>query len=122
MLAFSYRERSLSSLTKFLCLSTLVLLLGPGTRLRAQAEPRYEVVVSKNVMIAMRDGVKLATDIYSPARNGVPVNGKFPTIMERCAATRMVGFPFRRVHNTIGDGVLRAAWICRRAAGRSRTL
>ena len=93
MLAFSYPERSLSRLTKFLCLSTLALLLGAGTRLRAQTEPRYEVVVSKNVMIAMRDGVKLATDIYSPARNGVPVNGKFPTIMERTPYNKDGGLP-----------------------------
>jgi putative CocE/NonD family hydrolase len=42
-----------------------------------------DVVVTKNVMVAMRDGVKLATDIHQPARNGVAVEGKWPAILER---------------------------------------
>src|SRR5262249_9165698 len=47
------------------------------------AEEPYEVVVAKNVMVPMRDGVKLATDISRPAKAGVPVAGKFPVILER---------------------------------------
>jgi hypothetical protein len=43
----------------------------------------YEVSASKNVMIAARDGIKLGTDIYRPARNGVAVEGKFPALLER---------------------------------------
>ena len=43
----------------------------------------YEVSSSKNVMITARDGIKLGTDIYRPARNGIPVEGKFPTLLER---------------------------------------
>ena len=43
----------------------------------------YEVVVSKDVMVSMRDGVRLATDIYRPARDGEAVKGRFPTILER---------------------------------------
>jgi hypothetical protein len=31
----------------------------------------------------MRDGVRLATDIYRPARNDAPVEGKFPVLLER---------------------------------------
>ncbi|HEV2720011.1 MAG TPA: CocE/NonD family hydrolase, partial [Thermoanaerobaculia bacterium] len=50
---------------------------------QAQAEPKFDIVVSKNVMVPMRDGVHLATDIYRPARGGVAVDGKFPVIMER---------------------------------------
>jgi len=42
-----------------------------------------EVSVRTNVMVAMRDGVKLATDIYLPARNGVAVAEKFPVILTR---------------------------------------
>lgn len=34
-------------------------------------------------MVAMRDGVKLATDIYRPARGGQPVDGKFPVLLVR---------------------------------------
>ena len=33
--------------------------------------PPFEVTVTRNVMVAMRDGVKLAADIYQPARNGL---------------------------------------------------
>jgi putative CocE/NonD family hydrolase len=49
----------------------------------AASEPRYDVIVSKNVMVPMRDGVGLAIDIYRPALNGLPVEGKFPVILER---------------------------------------
>jgi putative CocE/NonD family hydrolase len=34
-------------------------------------------------MVPMRDGVRLATDIHRPARNGVAVEGKFPVVLER---------------------------------------
>jgi putative CocE/NonD family hydrolase len=34
-------------------------------------------------MVRMRDGVRLATDIYRPARNGRPAPGRFPVILER---------------------------------------
>ncbi len=46
-------------------------------------DQRYEVIVQKSVMVPMRDGVKLATDLYFPAQNGERVEGKFPVIMER---------------------------------------
>ena len=39
------------------------------------------IVLSKNVMVPMRDGVRLAFDIYRPARDGDFVEGAFPTIM-----------------------------------------
>jgi predicted acyl esterase len=48
-----------------------------------QSQPKYDVAVVKDVMITMRDGVKLACDIYRPALNGAPVEGKFPVILER---------------------------------------
>ncbi len=44
---------------------------------------RYDIAVFKDVMIPMRDGVRLALDIYRPATNGLPAEGKFPVIMER---------------------------------------
>ena len=45
--------------------------------------PQYEVIRVSNVMVPMRDGVRLATDIYRPGRNGVALEGKFPVILER---------------------------------------
>jgi hypothetical protein len=40
-------------------------------------------VVAKNVMVRMTDGTKLATDIYRPAKEAVPLSGKFPVIVYR---------------------------------------
>ncbi len=43
----------------------------------------YDFIVARDVMVAMRDGVKLATDIYRPALGGMAVDGRFPVILER---------------------------------------
>ena len=44
---------------------------------------QYDAICQSNVMIPMRDGVRLATDIYLPAIDGQPASGKFPVILER---------------------------------------
>jgi len=41
------------------------------------------ILFQENVMVPMRDGVKLATDIYRPAVNGVPVDEKLPILLQR---------------------------------------
>src|SRR5215208_1919359 len=49
-------------------------------------EPLLEggtVAVLRDVMVPVRDGVRLATDIYLPAREGEPLDGSFPVILER---------------------------------------
>jgi putative CocE/NonD family hydrolase len=43
----------------------------------------YDYIVTPNVMAPMRDGVRLATDVYLPARNGQPVEGQWPVILYR---------------------------------------
>jgi putative CocE/NonD family hydrolase len=66
-------------------LVTLVFLFAPLALIGRQsqrADPG-QYVVEKNVMVPMRDGIRLATDLYFPARNGVRIDGKFPAIMER---------------------------------------
>ncbi|MBI4304855.1 MAG: CocE/NonD family hydrolase, partial [Chloroflexi bacterium] len=46
--------------------------------------PRPGILVSRDVMVPMRDGVHLATDIYRPAgTEGEPAPGKFPAILGR---------------------------------------
>jgi putative CocE/NonD family hydrolase len=45
----------------------------------------------ENVMLAMRDGVHLATDIYLPAMNGAPAAGKFPVILMRTPYGKTLG-------------------------------
>ena len=47
------------------------------------SNPRYEVSVARNVMVAMRDGVHLSTDIYFPAIKGKPVDGSHPVVFHR---------------------------------------
>ncbi|WP_271600250.1 CocE/NonD family hydrolase [Bradyrhizobium sp. CCBAU 45384] len=46
------------------------------------AEP-YETVLEAKIMVPMRDGIRLATDVYRPARNGKALPGPFPVILER---------------------------------------
>ena len=41
----------------------------------------YGMVVSKDVMVPMRDGILLATDVYRPARDGELADGRWPTIV-----------------------------------------
>lgn len=64
----------------FAGLSAAVAALGGGA---ARAEADYEVQVMSDVMVRMRDGVGLATDIYRPARAGCAAPGRFPVILER---------------------------------------
>ncbi|HEX4595252.1 MAG TPA: CocE/NonD family hydrolase, partial [Bryobacteraceae bacterium] len=61
-------------------LSRLPLLASLPVLLSAQT---FEISASKNVMITTRDGLRLSTDVYRPARNGVPMEGKLPTLLER---------------------------------------
>ncbi len=77
-------------------LGGLVFILAAGQRERTTDTASY--VVARNVMVPMRDGVGLATDIYFPARDGTRREGRFPAILERTpynkdGATRQI-LPF----------------------------
>ena len=63
----------------------------------------YGVVVKQDIMVPMRDGVHLATDIYHPAVNGELLDGKLPTLLERT--------PY---------GKRNSGWFAQRAAGFTR--
>jgi hypothetical protein len=41
------------------------------------------VVVERNVMVPMRDGVRMATDVYRPARGGRPEAARLPVLLQR---------------------------------------
>lgn len=43
------------------------------------------VLVHRDVMVVMRDGIRLAADIYRPAHQGSPAAGPLPVILERTA-------------------------------------
>jgi putative CocE/NonD family hydrolase len=59
---------------------SVVLLIIAARTLGAQG---FDVIVHRNVMVPMRDGIRLATDLYFPARNGAPAPGTFPAILVR---------------------------------------
>jgi hypothetical protein len=51
---------------------------------KSSVDEEYNVGFIRNVMVPMRDGIKLATDIYFPAtKEGTPMPGKFPTLVNR---------------------------------------
>ena len=45
--------------------------------------PEYEVLVQRDMMVPVRDGTKLATDLYIPAIGEGQLSGPFPVVMER---------------------------------------
>ena len=61
----------------------LLVVLAVGIPLCAQIDARYGIAETKDVMVAMHDGVKLAADIYRPTQNGQLVDSKFPVILLR---------------------------------------
>ena len=48
-------------------------------------ETLADVAVERDIMVPMRDGVRLATDVYRPAFASVVAAGGFPVILERTA-------------------------------------
>jgi uncharacterized protein len=50
---------------------------------REGSAQRYDVVATRGQMVALRDGVRLATDIYLPAADGAALPGPWPVIAER---------------------------------------
>jgi putative CocE/NonD family hydrolase len=57
-----------------------IIASSPGAFAR---EAEYEVAVQADVMVPMRDGVRLATDVYLPAKDGKPIDERLPVILER---------------------------------------
>ena len=60
-----------------------LIVVAVGMPLHAQADRSYGISETKNVMVTMRDGVKLAADIYRPTQNGQVMDNKFPVILVR---------------------------------------
>ncbi|MCL4215113.1 MAG: CocE/NonD family hydrolase [Gemmatimonadales bacterium] len=71
------------------------LLIGAAASLDAQphrmppadwvgSPKQYDaVLVSRDLMMPTRDGKRMATDIFRPARDGQPVNERFPVLLNR---------------------------------------
>ena len=74
----------------FVLLRIIWLLAGASVLVAFQApapnpaDSSYDVVLfAKDVMVPMRDGVRLATDVYRRAHNGEPVEDKLPILLQR---------------------------------------
>ena len=76
----SFNQRLVLGFSSWFAMS---FVLAAKVPLHAQGAGGYGISEAKDVMVAMRDGVKLAADIYRPARDGQPVEGKFPVILMR---------------------------------------
>jgi len=70
--------RPVRSLASIVCLSWLLV----SALFAAESGP-YEVSRQHNVMVPMRDGVRLAADVYLPAKDGQPLAERRPTILMR---------------------------------------
>jgi putative CocE/NonD family hydrolase len=62
---------------------SLVLLLSVFLVFPVGLPAADDVLLQQNVMVTMRDGIKLATDLYLPAKDGVALPGKYPVILTR---------------------------------------
>ena len=45
--------------------------------------PELDAHLTENVMVPMRDDVRMATDIYRPARDGRPLADRRPVLLHR---------------------------------------
>jgi predicted acyl esterase len=48
-----------------------------------QNTPPHDVVIAPEIRVSMRDGVRLATDLYLPARDGQALPGPWPALLVR---------------------------------------
>ena len=69
-----------------------------------RSAPEYDVVVERDVMVPMRDGALMATDIYRPALGGKVVEGRLPVLLNRT--------PYNKVDNERASGYNR--WFAER--------
>src|SRR4051812_32666781 len=67
-------------------------LAADESRAAQQASKPYEVTVIRDVKVPMRDGVKLATDLYVPSRDGRPLDDKLPAVLMRIPYDRTKAF------------------------------
>jgi len=73
---------------QLLALSCIVMgyctaAIGATPNLTSTEASDIQVEVLKDIMVSMRDGVKLATDIYLPSKSGQRLAGRFPVVVAR---------------------------------------
>lgn len=82
-----YRARTVALLLLWAIGASLVVWTPSDCLLTARAEsasaPSWDDATRKDVMVPMRDGTKLATDIYFPSEDGKAAEGRFPVVLIR---------------------------------------
>jgi uncharacterized protein len=73
--------------------AVLVAALAPCAIAGAEGAATADVAVTRDVMITMRDGVRLAADVYRPAQAGVATEGHFPALLMRTPYSKAVRAP-----------------------------
>src|SRR5579863_6646286 len=51
--------------------------------METDSEATYEILPQRDLNVGMRDGVRLATNLFLPGRHGRPAEGRFPTVVAR---------------------------------------
>ena len=64
-------------------MGTALLARAPAAEEGGAQRSAAEMHLTSDVMVRMRDGVHLATDVYRPMRGGSPLPGPYPVILER---------------------------------------
>ncbi|HTU21432.1 MAG TPA: CocE/NonD family hydrolase [Gemmataceae bacterium] len=93
----------------------LVIPFLPAARLPAaepaKPPPKYQVKIEHDVMVRMRDGARLATDLYIPMLDGKPVVEKLPAVLQRTPYNKA---PLEKVASFFAShGYLSAVQDCR---------
>ena len=73
----------------------------------------YETHTESNIMVAARDGVQLATDIHRPARNGQPLEGRFPVLLQRTPYDKTAQARIEEAHFFTQRGYIAVVQDCR---------
>ncbi len=75
--------------------------------------PSVDVTIEENVMIPMRDGIRLATDIYRPGRDGSPTQEKLPLLLQRTPYNKNGSRLSAQARNFAANGYIVAVQDCR---------
>ena len=70
------------------CLLAITLDAASLQKGQAKSKGQFDVLEQKAIMVPVRDGTKLAVDLYLPAKGGKAVEGKHPTLIERTPYNR----------------------------------
>ena len=77
------------------------------------SQPQQDVVIAQNVMMPMRDGTRLAADIYRPANGETPISEPLPVILERTPCGKSQADRIERCRYFTQRGYVVVAQDCR---------